>query len=156
MENEEKNKEKIFIFNFLAFNRCSLYTNIRKGYLNIFNQKLFYCIMDSDRCDINNNVHFCVLFLIKLQRIFICWIILFLKTWYKNFFCLNISVFCFSEKERKNTNIMHFIFCLLRNALESLYWESVLYNCTKIVYIKTTTWHTRLPPFYLVSYTIMV
>ena len=42
MENEEKNKEKIFIFNLLACNRCSLYTNIRKGYLNIFNQKLFY------------------------------------------------------------------------------------------------------------------
>jgi hypothetical protein len=44
--------------------------------------------MDSDRCDINNNVHFWVLFLIKLQRIFICWIILFLKIWYTNFSCL--------------------------------------------------------------------
>ena len=66
--------------------------------------------MDSDRCDINNNVHFCVLFLIKLQRIFICWIILFLKIWYKNFSCLNISVFCFSEKEKKHQyHALHFL-----------------------------------------------
>jgi hypothetical protein len=42
----------------------------------------------------------------------------------KTFFVLIFQYSAF-QKRRKNTNIMHFIFCLLRNAFESLYWESV-------------------------------